>query len=470
MTLSTPLIWVVVPLIIAAICGILFSRDKTNILLAGLTALGLALLAVFFPEDMTLQIGPLTLVFEENLGILGRQISISYEILPFIAFVFAMNCLWIFSSAIPGVPLTFRPSSLVITALLTASLGVEPFLYAALLIQVIILVSIPMLSPLKTKTHPGILRYISLQTLALPLILLAGWLLSGVETLPADSPLVGQSMILLGLGFAIWLSVFPFHNWVPMVSKNSQSTVISYLLFIFPTTILMFSLNFLNRYAFLRTSEDLFTILRLFGTVMIVVGGILTAIQNDIKRAFGFTVLSETGFSLLSIGMASSGGISWMLALLPARALGFLLWSYTMSLIEHHAVSTDFSKLKGHAHFFPFLSLGLILAQFSIGGLPLLASFPIKGILLVETFNASSALGGWSLVGNLGIFIFSLRLIIVFVMPKDKSIPIKWNHTEKVYEFIPTLIIILVLILMGLFPNTFLTGITQALSTFGQLQ
>jgi NADH-quinone oxidoreductase subunit M len=255
-----------------------------------------------------------------------------------------------------------------------------------------------------------------------------------------------------------------------MVSKKSQSTVISFLLFMIPTTILMFSLNFFNRYAFLRTSENLFEILRLFGVAMIIIGGILTAIQNDLKRAFGFTVLSETGFSLLSISLASSGGFSWMLALLPARALGFLLWSYTMGLTENHAASTEFSKLRGHAHFYPFLSLGLILAQLSIGGLPLLASFPIKGFLLADTFNESPALGGWSLVGNLGIFIFSLRLIIVFVMPKDQSVPIKWHRTEKGYEFIPTLVIILILILIGLFPNTFLTGITQSLSAFGQLQ
>jgi NADH-quinone oxidoreductase subunit M len=378
--------------------------------------------------------------------------------------------LWIFSSVIPGVPVTFKPSSLVITALLTASLGVEPFLYAALLIQAIILVSIPMLSPLKAKMYPGILRYISLQTLALPLILLAGWLLSGVETLPSDSPLVGQSMMLLGLGFAIWLSVFPFHSWVPMVSKKSQSTVVSFLLFIIPTTILMFSLNFFNRYAFMRTSEDLFEILRLFGVAMIIVGGALTAVQNDLKRAFGFTVLSETGFSLLSIGLASSGGLSWMLALLPARALGFLLWSYTIGLIENHARSTEFGKIQGYTHSYPFLSLGLVFAQLSIGGLPLLASFPIKAVLLAEVFNKSTALGTWSLVGNLGLFIFSLRLINVFVMPEDQSSPIKWHRSEKGYEFIPTLILILILILMGLFPNTFLTGITQSLNAYGQLQ
>jgi NADH:ubiquinone oxidoreductase subunit 2 (subunit N) len=470
MNLSTPLLWVVFPVVIAAISGIVYRRDRINISLTGLTTLSLALLAAFFPEDMTLRIGSINLTFQESLGILGRQISVSYEVLPFIAFIYAMNCLWVFSSTIPGVPMTFRPSSLVITGLLTAALGVEPFLYAALLIQTAILVSIPMLSPLNVNLHPGILRYVSFQTLALPLILLAGWLLTGVETLPADSPLVGQSMMLLGLGFAIWLSVFPFHSWVPMVSEKSQSTVTGYLLFIIPTTILLFSLNFFNRFTFLRASENLFEILRLFGVLMIAIGGSFTAIQNDLKRAFGFSILTETGFSLLSIGLAASGGLDWMLALFPARALGLLLWSYTMALIENHAGSTKLKALHGFAQSYPILSIGVILAQFSIGGLPLLASFPIKGVLITSAFKTSPSLGIWSLLGGLGLFIFSLRLLFVLVIPEEDPLPIQWRISEEIYEYLPTLILILVLILLGLFPNAFLTDITRTLSAFSQLQ
>jgi NADH-quinone oxidoreductase subunit M len=277
-------------------------------------------------------------------------------------------------------------------------------------------------------------------------------------------------MILLGLGFAIWLSAFPFHSWVPMVSEKSQTTAFSYLLFIIPTTVLIFSLNFFNRFTFLRTSEGLYDILILFGVVMIILGGLLTAIQNNLKRGFGFSVLTETGFSLLSIGLASNGGIEWMLALLPARALGFLLWSYSMALIENHAGSADFNSLKGFAHDYPILSVGLILAQLSIGGLPLLASFPVKGALLTSVFTAKPALGIWSIIGSLGIFVFSLRLLFVLVIPQENSQPTQWRRFEKLYEFLPTLILILVLILLGIFPNAFFTNITQTLSAFSQLQ
>ncbi len=80
MTLSTPLLWVVLPLIIAGITGIFYQRRILGIILSSLTAFGLCLLAMFFPEDLTLSVGPFMMTFQENLGILGRQISVDYEI------------------------------------------------------------------------------------------------------------------------------------------------------------------------------------------------------------------------------------------------------------------------------------------------------------------------------------------------------------------------------------------------------
>jgi formate hydrogenlyase subunit 3/multisubunit Na+/H+ antiporter MnhD subunit len=470
MNLSTPILWVVLPLIIALISLIFQKKIIFNVLLTGLTTLGLALLAAFFPEETMINLGFLNIIFTDSLGILGRQITIAYESLPFITFIFAMNSFWIIASVIPGVPTTFRAGSLAITALLTAALGVEPFLYAALLIEAAVLVSIPILSPLKETTYPGILRYLSLQSLALPPILLAGWLLTGIEALPPDSPLIGQSLLLLGLGFAILLSVFPFHSWMPMVSQKSHPIAVSYLLFIMPTIILIFSLNFFERYTFLRTYEGLYEILRVFGGLMIVIGGALTAAQTNLKRAFGFSVMTETGFSLLALGLMQQGGLSWMLALLPVHAMGYLLWAFCVALIENNARTTQITALKGFARKYPFLSLGLLLAQFSIAGLPLLASFPIKSAILSAVFQVNRSLGIWGLIGSAGPFFFTLRALAEMIMPIDESFPGGWSRFEKPSEYVTILVLIFVLITLGLFPHVFLVNITQTLNAFLQLQ
>jgi len=470
MTFNTPLLWVVLPIIMAALVGIFYNRKLLSIVLTSATAFILALLAVFFPQNLTLAVGPIVMIFEESLDILGRQIIVDYDLLPFIAFIYTMTGLWGLSSGIAGTPRVFRPAILILTALMTAALGVEPFLYAALLIQIAILTSIPMLSPYGKKVEAGILRYLTLETLAMPFILLAGWLLTGVEILPPESPLVGQTTILLGLGFALWLGIFPFHSWLPMVSQHSHPNVFSFLLFLLPTTILVFSLNFFDRYTFLRTLPELDQTLRLFGTLMILVGGLWTAIQHNLKRAFGFSVLTEIGFSLLAMSHTSQGGLVWMMMLFPARVLAFWLWGYTLSLIESRVGTMDTQSIRGFARTHPVLTTGLLLAQLSLAGLPLLGSFPIKIRILSATFETSSTLGIWSFIGSLGLFLFSLRLLAVLVTPLNETISQRWSSLEKPYEYLPIIIMILVLLILGLFPHTLLNGIVNTLTAFNQLQ
>ncbi len=469
MTLSTPILWVALPLIIAAVTLIFPNRMLFGIILTSASALGLALLAAFFPEDPTFLLGSLVITVEESLAILGRSITLTYSILPFISFIYAITGLWTLISGIPGTPKLFRPISLAITALLTAALGVEPFLYAAVLIHIAVLASIPILSPEGKKPHTGILRYLILQTLALPLILLAGWLLSGVEALPSDSPLVVQSAIILGLGFGLWLGIFPFHSWLPMVSQHAHPVVFSHLMFLIPSTIFVFSLNFFDRYTFLRTLQNLEATLSLFGALMIFLGGIWTATQNNLKRAFGYTILTETGFTLLALSLFSQGGLNWMLLLFPSRALGFWLWGYTISLIEKHNGSLEIEAVQGFAWRYPILSSGLLLAQLTIAGLPLLALFPIKLPILTASFRNGTTLGIWVFIGNLGLFLFTFRLLAAFIKPNNALKPETFSISEKTHEYLPILIMILVLVILGLFPNL-IEKLTGTLTTFPQLQ
>ena len=470
MTLSTPLLWIFLPLVIALVVLAFSKRHVFGIILTSVTAFGLALLARFFPENMIVSIGPLNLIFKDSLAIFGREVTVAYEVLPFIALIFSMTGLWTLFSGLPGVPVTFRPISLIITSLMTASFGVEPFLYAALLIETAVLLSIPMLSPLGKQPHAGILRYLVLQTLAMPFILLAGWLLTGVEALPPDSPLVLQSALVLGLGLALLLAVFPFHSWVPMVSQHSNALVVSFLLFIMPTTILLFSLNFLNRYPFLRDTEALFSTLRIVGTLLIAISGALTAIQTNLKRALGFTILSETGFSLLAIGLAAEGGLTWMLMLFPVRGISLWLWGTLLTKIESSNGDLSLPGMQGFARRYPMFSFALVLVQFSVMGMPLLGEFPIKLTLLTTAYASNPSFGVWSFIGNLGLLLFSLRLLLAVVGPEKGAVQSKWIRSEKLTEYLPILVIVLFLLIIGIFPNALLTNITETLTVFRLLQ
>ncbi len=470
MKISTPFLWVILPAIVAGISIVFNHRRKFSLILSSATSIGLSLLAAFFPEDFTISMSRFNLVFQDSLNVFGRKITLPYSILPFIAFVFGMTALWLLSSNLPGVPNIFKSIALIIPASLTAALGVEPFLYAALLIETTVLISIPMLMTEHEESHTGILRYLSLMTIGMPFILIAGWMMEGVVTLPPESPLVGQTAITLGLGFAIWLAVFPFHTWVPLVAQRSHPIATSFLLFILPASVLVFGLNFLNRYEFLRSSTEIFQIFRIIGAMMIVFGGVWVAAQDDLKKAFGFSAIVETGISLLALGLTASGGLHLMLMIIPARGVAYWLWGYVLSRMEEQCKDLNIKSLKGCAKKMPIASLGLLFSQLSIAGLPLLASFPIKTALFTKAFELNKNLGTLSFFGNLGLFLFSIRLLLNATANPEEGDYLHQFNIETRKEYLPVLLTILVLALCGLFPGTFLNWITNILEAFPQLQ
>jgi formate hydrogenlyase subunit 3/multisubunit Na+/H+ antiporter MnhD subunit len=229
-------------------------------------------------------------------------------------------------------------------------------------------------------------------------------------------------------------------------------------------------LNFLDRYTFLRTSQSLFEALRIVGVLMIVFGGLWTAYQENIKRAFGFSTLTETGFMLLAMGLRDQGGLNLLLMLYPARAIGFWLWGYALSLIETRADSLTFDGLRGFSHRYPIISTGLLISQLSVAGLPLFASFPIKIALLSAGFSSGVLLGSWIFIGNLGLFFFTIRLLLTLVAPDEGHGLKKWEVIEKSRIYLPILLIAVAIIFIGLFPNLALTDITTTLTAFSQLQ
>ena len=103
-----------------------------------------------------------------------------------------------------------------------AARAVEPFLFGAVRVEIAVLVSIPMLVPPGTRPGRGVLRYLIFQTLALPVILLAGWAFNIVQIYPENQAALARASIFLGLGFAFWLGVFPFYTWIPMLSEESH--------------------------------------------------------------------------------------------------------------------------------------------------------------------------------------------------------------------------------------------------------
>ena len=447
--MNAPFLWIVLPLAVAGFT--LFLRTDRAILIFGVaTSLVLTILALFVPIDVAVLVGPVSFKLEGTLRILGRSFTFTEADGILLAIVYGLTTIWFLGAETLNLTRRLVPIGLAIIALLVASTAVQPFLFAALLIEVVILLAVPMLLPLNQTPGRGLTRFLIYQTLAMPFILFAGWLLSGVETSPGDITLTSQASAMLIIGFAFLLAVFPLYTWIPTLMEEVNAYLAAFLLWILPQTTLLFLMSFIDRYIFLRGSPELLSLLTAMGLIMVVSAGIWAAFQTHLGRMMGYFMVAGTGFMLIALGLGTVNGTQAIFLYLIPRGLIIILWALCLSIIESQVESPRFSLVQGAMRITPFAAGGLVIASLASAGFPLFAQFP--PLLLVMEGLASVSLGQLFLLilGILGLLTGAIRTLAVTVMaPSD----IPWESRESRAQAIAILLGVAVVFIMGVFPQ-----------------
>jgi NADH:ubiquinone oxidoreductase subunit 2 (subunit N) len=447
---SAPLVWIAGPLVFAVIL-LFMPRERWITWLGSLFVLILAGLAIWLPPDSVQKVGSFSLRIDSTFSLLGRQISLTAADQVILILVYGIAAFWFFGTLASGGARQIIPMGLAIVALLVASLAVSPFLYAALLIEMAVLLSVPLLIGPGQKPGPGLMRFLIHQTLAMPFILFAGFLLSGIDAGPADVALIGQAAVMLGLGFAFLLSIFPLYTWAPLLTEESMPFAVGFIFSIFPTFSLVFGLSFLDRYSWLRDSAALSTGLRLAGLVMVVSAGLWAAFQRHFGRIFAYTAMAETGLSLLAMSLPDrQAGLQILFYLLVPRAVALGVWGQALSVLRGYSPDLNFTSLKGLARRFPFAAAGLVLANLALAGAPLLASFPIRQALWEKLAGQSLTDAFWFGLASLGLWVSALRSLAVLTMAPEKTL---WESRENWTERLLIGAGVLALLVLGLFPQ-----------------
>ena len=447
--MNAPIIWIVLPAGIALLL-LFISNQRVLSLVGGILAVALALTAQFFPIDEAIRLGAFSVKIDSSLNVLGRVLFINPAEGSLLTLIYGASALWFFGSEAAKSSIRIVPLGLIITSLMVASIAVEPFLFAALFIEMAVLLSIPMLTSIHHPPGRGVVRFLIYQTLAMPFILLAGWLLAGVEASPGDLALAAQSASMLGLGFAFLLAIFPLYNWIPLLLEETSPFVVGFLLWILPTTTLIFGAGFLDRYSWLRSSPQLAVALQSVGLLMVVSGGLWAAFQHHLGRIMAYGSIAETGFSLIALSLDPRIGIPILFLLIPARALGLAVWSLSLTVIKDNAESMRFSAVRGTLRVTPIAGTGLILASLSTSAFPLLAGFPAR-LALWDGLSRVS-LGGalWLGIGMVGLLVSSFRSMAVLSMADEYT---GWELREGWLPGIMLGLGMIALFILGLFPQ-----------------
>ncbi|HEX5943085.1 MAG TPA: proton-conducting transporter membrane subunit, partial [Anaerolineales bacterium] len=448
--MNAPTLWIIFPIVLG-ILMLFINNQRILSVLGGSFAVVLALIAQFVPIEAALKVASFSLKIDSGLVILGRSLIIPPTEGSLLALIYGAAALWFFGAEASKTALRLVPLGFMIIALMVASIAVQPFLYAALFIEMAILLAIPMLTSIYRTPGRGVVRFLIYQTLAMPFILLAGWLLAGVEASPGDLALTAQSATMLGMGFAFLLAIFPLYSWIPLLIEENSPYIVGFLLWILPTITIIFGAGFLDRYSWLRSSPQLILALRYLGLLMVVTGGGFAAFQRHLGRIMAYGSIAETGFSLLALSLDLRLGIPILFLLIPARALGLAVWSLSLTIIRGNVENMRFGAARGILRAMPVAGAGMVVATLSTGAFPLLAGFPSRLALWEGLSRDSISAALWMAVGIVGLLTSAFRSLAVISMADEYT---DWAVRETPTQMTMLGLGMIGLFLLGLFPQS----------------
>jgi NADH-quinone oxidoreductase subunit N len=187
-----------------------------------------------------------------------------------------------------------------------------------------------------------------------------------------------------------------------------------------------------------------------------ILGGAGAALEKNLGRTMGYAIIHHIGVSLLGISLIEysrnylPNSVPFFYFFIPwGISLGLLALSINILHKKHDYV--EISDLNGIIRRSPWISAGILISIFSMGGLPLLAGFPAYiGIWspLVQR-DPRLALVAW--LGNALIILTGLNLFSIMIRTSNPQE--NWRISESVVQISILTAGILVILILGLLPT-----------------
>jgi formate hydrogenlyase subunit 3/multisubunit Na+/H+ antiporter MnhD subunit len=446
--MSAPILWIVFPLALSVMLLFFLQYPRLIKTIGILASLVLALIAIIQPIGNVLHIGSLVLDISPTFLIFGRSLVLEDADRFALSLVYTSLFLFLIAMDTKNTPAKFVPLAMAISSVLVSALAVRPFLYAAVLMEMAVLLIILMVREKQDQPVDGIIRFLIYLTLAMPSILFAGWLLGSSQAAVTIEAKMVSALVFLLFGFMIWLAVFPFHSWLPQFSRAVDPYMFSFIFSIIPVITLLVIMKYISSLLWLRSSSYLSPALATVGVIMIVTTGMFASVEKELKRFLAYTVLFETGFALTLLSLRSAAGVQLLYESFIPRIFSLALLGFSLKVLFSQGVNLTTDGMRGLIRRMPLATIGALVSLLSILGMPIFASFPfrLEAMNLLSLASRDNVL--WIIAGVIGMLIGTIRIFVQAAQPTSE----KWEINEKISQVLIIGFGIVLLIVMGLFP------------------
>ena len=261
-----------------------------------------------------------------------------------------------------------------------------------------------------------------------------------------SAPVTILAFIMFISGLAFKISLVPFHFWTADVYEGAPTNVTSYLSVISKgAAVFIFSILLFTVFKSLVSVWS--DILYILAVLTMTIGNLFAIRQSNIKRFLAFSSVAQAGFILLGLLGTNELGMATVIYFVLIYVFTNLAAFGVVASVENATNKVEISDYDGLYHTNPNMSLLMMMALFSLAGIPPLAGFFGKFFL----FTAAAQNGYFWLiliaVINVTISLYYYLMVVkaMFINKNDNPIARIENNLYTKASFIICLVGIFVL-------------------------
>lgn len=291
-----------------------------------------------------------------------------------------------------------------------------------------------------------------------------------IASQPLSETLSKSIFGLLLFGFGILVSLFPFHSWAPRGYAAA------------PTAAAMLHAGVLKKFGLYGLIQIAYPLLPMgathWGPLLlwlalgnVVVIGLITMAQRDLKQMVGYSSVMHMGYCFLGLVTFDAIGVGGAVILMFGHGLSVALLFLLSTAVFHRTQTYDMKEMGGLVSRAPILGAMFVAATFASIGLPGFANFWGEFAIFVSLWNYQP----WVLVpaaaGIVISAIYGLRAVAwIFFGKPSEALEEHWKENAVVDlsqgERLSASLLFAGLLFVGFFPRIFSDYINMDLSPF----
>jgi NADH-quinone oxidoreductase subunit N len=204
--------------------------------------------------------------------------------------------------------------------------------------------------------------------------------------------LFGVIFILVGLGFKI--AAFPFQMWTPDVYQGAPTPTAAFLAVGSKAAGFVLLLRFLFT-AIPDVTAHWKNLIIVISGITILYGNLCALPQRNLKRLLGYSSIAHAGYLLLGVAALTTAGTAAVLYYLGGYLFTTVAAFAVIVMVMRQLDSEDIGGLAGLNQRSPLLAATMALAMVSLAGIPPLAGFFGKFLLLKAVLEQGATNHGY---------------------------------------------------------------------------